>query len=56
MNDLKGQIEKTRQRNLLRLKENYRLARDLGFDSYTANVMAQWSRKKIIEFSKSNTK
>lgn len=48
---LQIRIEKTKLRNALRLKANYRLARKLGFDSYKANIMAQWSEKRIIAYA-----
>lgn len=47
MTDLKKAIEATRMRNLTRAKVNYRLARQLGFSSYEAVIVAQRSQKNI---------
>ncbi len=38
-------------RNLARLRDNYRLARGLGFTPQEAKRMQGWSQKRIIELA-----
>ena len=51
MDELKKKIEKTRQRNLVRARANYALAKKLGFNSYEAGVLAQRSDKYILRLA-----
>ena len=44
---LQSMVSDTRQYNRDRMKANYQLARELGFDSYTAKALQGSSPKKI---------
>jgi hypothetical protein len=51
MKDLQGMVEKRRASASKRQKENYALARSLGFTSTEANALSQRSEKNIIKYA-----
>lgn len=51
LDDLQKSIELTREKNRKRIRENYRLARSLGFTSYEAGKLAQRSKESIQELA-----
>jgi len=52
MGNLEKKIERRRIKNLERARTNYALARELGFSSYEAGVLAQRSSVYIRELAK----